>query len=398
MNNDRLKRFLPGVLVALSVAGCVKVAPGPAQVRVGEHLYYAGNSVRLSTNLDGQHAFVSSHVGSEGPFNFIVDTGAGVNVIDREIAEGAGMQKIGEKEVLSGGVEPVTADIVVIPSVTIDGLTIKDAEFLIMELNAMSLGQLQGVVGMDLFRETLITFDPANDRIVISHDELTADHAGVIAYNPDAQSGFQFQIDVVGQPVMMHLDTGAPSTFTFPLAMSATIPLQDGMQQGPAAQLVGGQRSIQLATVDGVIKLGDISFENPAVAFIDPSTPHGNIGNAVLGDLVLSIDQRNGLLSLRKSETTKVTHVVEAENTGKPRRLGMQLRSLPAGTPPTVTMVEAGSLSARAGLQAGDALISVNGQSMQGLSFKELGSLFRSAIPLRFEAERNDKPFIVEIR
>lgn len=396
MKYPLITRILFGGLAFLCVTACVKVEPGPNQV--GDHLFFAGDSVRLSTRSDGQHAFVTGSVGSRGPLNFIVDTGSPVNVIDREIAEAMGLKRIGEKEVLSGGVEPLIADIVVIPRVMVDGLTIENAEFLTMELNTLSLGQLQGVLGMALFRESLITFDPGNDRIVVSQAELTAGDAGVVAYDKDFQSGFRIEAEVVGQPVTMNLDTGAPSKFTFPLALSATIPLQGELRKGPVAQLVGGQRSIQLGTVDGVIKLGAINFENPEVAFIDPSATHGNIGNAVLRDLVLSIDQRNGLLQLRKSQANTVTHVVAAESSGEPRRLGLQLRSLPAGSPPTVTMIVSGSLSERAGLKIGDVLVSVNGQPMQGLNIRELGSLFKSTTPLRFEVERNGEPLVVEIR
>ena len=396
MKYSLIARLLIGGLAVVSCTACVKIEPEPNQI--GDHLYFVGDSVRLSTNSDGAHAFVTAFVGSKHPLNFIVDTGSPVNVIDREIAETMGLQKIGEKEVLSGGVEPLTADIVVVPKVTVDGLTIKNAEFLTMELSAMSRGQLQGVLGMTLFDQSMITFDPANDRIVVSQAELTAGDAGVIAYDKDAQSGFRIEAEVVGQPVTMNLDTGAPSRFTFPLALSATIPLQGSLRDGPVAQLVGGQRSIQLGTVDGEIRLGEIKYDNPQVAFIDPSTTHGNIGNAVLRDLVLSIDQRNGLLQLQKSPAKKVTHVVAAENAGEPRRLGMQLRSTPAGTPPTVTMIEPGSLSERAGFKVGDVLVSVNGQSMQELDFNEQRTLFSSGTPLRFVAERTGEPIIVEIR
>jgi predicted aspartyl protease len=396
MKYSLIARLLIGGLAVVSCTACVKIEPEPNQI--GDHLYFVGDSVRLSTNSDGAHAYVTGFVGSKQPLNFIVDTGSPVNVIDREIAETMGLKKIGEKEVLSGGVEPLTADIVVIPKVTVDGLTIENAEFLTMELSAMSLGQLQGVLGMTLFDQSMITFDPANDRIVVSQAELTAGDAGVIAYDKDAQSGFRIEAEVVGQPVTMNLDTGAPSKFTFPLALSATIPLQGALRDGPVAQLVGGQRSIQLGTVDGIIRLAGIKYENPQVAFIDPSTTHGNIGNAVLRDLVLSIDQRNGLLQLQKSQAKKVTHVVAAENAGEPRRLGMQLRSIPAGTPPTVTMIEPGSLSERAGLKIGDVLVSVNGQPMQELDFNELSTLFKNATPLRFVVERTGEPFIVEIR
>ena len=395
MKYSLITRFLFVGLAILSVAACVKVEPGPDQV--GDHLYFAGDSVRLSTRSDGQHAYVTGYVGSKGPLNFIVDTGSPVNVIDREIAESMGLKMIGEKEVLSGGVEPLIAHIVVIPKVIVDGLTIENAEFLTMELNTLSLGQLQGVLGMALFRESLITFDPGNDRIVVSQAELTAGDAGVVAYDKDSESGFRIDADVVGQSVTMNLDTGAPSEFTFPLALSTKIPLQGALREGPVAQLVGGQRSIRLGTVDGNIKLGAITFENPQVGFIDPSTTHGNIGNAVLRDLVLSIDQRNGLLLLRKPQADKVTHVVVAENSGESRRLGLQLRSIPAGSPPTVTMIVSGSLSERAGLKIGDVLVSVNGQPMQELDLKELGPLFKSATPLRFEVERDTESFIVEI-
>lgn len=398
MNSRLIARFAGGVLVLFAATAFPQAkAAGPELSQIGDNLRFAGQSIQITTRSDGRHAFVLGHIGTKDPINIIVDTGAGVNVIDRGIAEELGLQKVGEMEVLSGGVEPVAANIVVVPLMRVGDLTIQNAEFITLELDAMSLGQFQGVLGMTLFREALLTFDPQNDRITISKGELSAGDPGVVSYHSTLGSGFKIDVEVAGQQITMILDTGSPSSFTFPLALSESLPLQGELRKGPRAQLVGGERSIQLGTLDGVIKLGDLTYMNPELAFMDPSTPYGNIGNSVLGDIVLTIDQRNGLLALRKSEATKVARAATEKQPRKPRRLGIQFRGMPGGRVLTVSKVDSASLGQRAGMKAGDVLVRLNGRPTQEYDMKALGALFRSSTPLRFEVERNGELRIIEI-
>ena len=194
----RLLETLLACGTLIITTACLKAEVASSQVtRIGSHLRFAGETVRLTSRSDGGHALVSAHVGDRGPFNFIVDTGSAANVIDRALAEEMGLRKVGQKDVLSGGIEPVNADVVLVPLLRVDGLTVEDAEFLSMDLDAMSLGRIQGVLGMELFREALLTLDPRNDRITVAQGELSVGGAGVMSYRSDAGSGFQVDAMVV---------------------------------------------------------------------------------------------------------------------------------------------------------------------------------------------------------
>ena len=380
---------------ALMTPACLQATTAKTTpVQIGEHLQLASEEATLKTHSDGRHVFVSGMIGDKGPYNIIVDTGAGANVIDKTLAAEMGFAKTGEMEVLSGGVEPVTSDIVTLPAMRVDGLTIANAEFLTMELAEMSLGQFHGVLGMQLFKEALLTFDPGQERILVSKGELAADGPGALTY--DASSGgFEIDIDAAGQKASMVFDTGAPSSFTLPLSSSETLPLQGELIKGADAQLVGGARSTWTATLDGDIRLADEIYKNPVITFMDPSAPHGTIGNAVLNDLVLKIDQKNGLLSLRAADVA-TTAVQTIKESGKPRRLGIQLRGMGGGAL-TVARVMPGSLGEQAGFLAGDILVELNGKPAADYDMAALGKLFKSAEILHFVIDRNGEQRDIKI-
>lgn len=380
---------------------------------------FSGDSTQLNTHSNGRHVFVTGQIGEQGSYNMIVDTGAGVNVLDLGVADAMGLAVVGEREVLSGGVEPVTASIVILPSLAVDGLTIENAEFLTMDLAGMSQGdaQFHAVLGRGLFENTLLTFDPRQNQIGVSHAELAPGDPGVFAYETTQGAGFVINIEAAGQSVPMHIDTGASSGFTFPMAISETLPLQGALQAGPPARLVGGERSTWLGTLDGSIELGDMTYENPPITFLDPSAPHGNIGNQVLGDLVMSIDQRHGLLSLNRSELAGDSVLQAAAipqgprrvmrnmgggtrgaaNDGSdPRRLGIQLRGMGGGDL-SISWVEPGSLGEQAGFQTGDVLQTINGRAASEYDMAELGALFRGNTPLQFEVQREGNRHTLDI-
>ena len=394
MKQSLLAKALCGALVLFSSASCAKSKDSASQsLQIGEHLIVDGASALLSTHTNGRHIFVSGQLGDEDPINVIVDTGSGRNVIDTALAERLGFEKIGETEVLSGGVEPVAVDIVIVPMMRVDNLLIKNAEFITIGLGEMSLGQFHGVLGMGLFEEALLTFDSSQNQIKVAGAELSSSMPGVIPFESNG-GGFNIKIDAAGQEVSMHLDTGAPTGFTFPFALSETLPLTDSLTEGAPARLVGGERSTWTGTLDGDIRLGDHVYEKPEIMFIDPSSPHGNIGNGVLGAFAMSIDQKNGLLALRPPEAPAVKETGASD--AAPRRLGVQLRGVDGGAL-AISMVVPGSLADQAGFLVGDVLVTVNGAPAGDYNMNQLGALFRSAEPLRFEVDRDGVVHVIEI-
>jgi predicted aspartyl protease len=285
-----------GVLGLSLLTGCVN---GGSTVTTEQPLQFAGSGVELDLKLIGNHFIVEGDISSYGTKNFIIDTGSQINVLDTAIVQAMGLEKIGEMEVMSGGTDPLQAGIYIVPQLKLGDLIVKDAEFLAMELDGMSRGLVQGVLGMPLFSDFLLTIDSPHDKLKVSRSSLSPDDPFVVPLD-GSDSYLGVQTKVAGQDVTMVIDVGAPGGFTLPENIAETVPLHDGWKNAGTARLVGGERSLKNGVLDGDIMLAGIRYKNPGVAIISPSPDHGNIGNAILKDIILKVDQKNGLLSFEK--------------------------------------------------------------------------------------------------
>jgi len=366
-----------------SIAGDFEANPGDFN--------FDGNTVVLALTENPMHPRVMVDVGDGEQYEFIVDTGASVNVIDRKIAENLGYEVIGETEIGAPGGPQIPASIVRVPMAHVGDAMIENADFVTMDIDGFSHGQTQGILGLQLFREYLLTFDQTGRRITVSRDSLSADDAGVLPFQVES-AHIQIDIDVAGMRVAAHVDTGSMGGLTLPAELMASLPLLEAAQSGARARLVGGDRDISLAQLNGTLRFADLSYENPDIGFMSPSPGYGNVGGQILGELIVSVDQRNHLIAFRKPAREEV-----AAAGNKPRRLGVMFRGLPGGSVLTIARVDRDSIGERAGLLAGDVMLTLNGKPTEEYDMSELGTLFGSTTPLRFNIERNGVSKIVEI-
>ena len=177
-----------------------------------------------------------------------------------------------------------------------------------------------------------------------------------------------------------------------PGEMMESLPLTDAPTTGGKAHLVGGQRDIKHAQLNGSILFAGHEFESPDVAFMTPSSGHGNIGGRILNQFVVSVDQKNHLIGFQKSGRDVI-----AANDKKPRRLGVQFRGMPGGSVLTIGRVDPGSLGEEAGFLAGDVLLTLNDKPAEQYGTSDLRTLFGSAEPLKFDVERDGVSKTIEI-
>ena len=369
-------------------------APGLADEPVAEpgQLEFAGASLTLPMTEQDGHPKVNVDLGDGEEHIFIVDTGASVNVIDAAIAESLDFEVVGEMQIGAPGGPQIPGNIVRAPLAHVGGATIKDAGFVTMDLASFSGGTTQGILGLGLFRDYLLTYDYRRNAIRVSRDSLSAGERGVMPYS-DHDGHIQVDMDVAGTSIATHVDTGSMVGFTLPIEMKDSLALKPAGQGAAKARLVGGDRDVQFGQLDGDIQFAGSRYEDPTVGFMDPSPGYGNVGSRVLGDFVVSIDQKNHLIRFEKSAQKKV----EAAG-GGPRRLGVQFRGMPGGRVLTIGYVEPASLGEKAGLLPGDVLLTLNGRPSEEYDIGSLGALFRGAEPLHLEIDRDGQTQIIEIQ
>lgn len=271
----------------------------PEDIPEAGRFEFDGRSLVLPLAESGSHPMISVDLGDGEEYRFIVDTGASVHVMDNALAEKLGYKVTGEMSIGAPGGRQVPGNIVEVPTFSAGTATINGAEFVTMDISRLTGGLSQGVIGLALFREHLLTYDLGQQEIVVSREELSRDDPGVMAY-ASFHGKIQFDMDVAGVKVPSHLDTGSMGEFMLPAEIIESLPLQGPVQKGPEARMVGGPRKTSFATLEGNISFAGLEFPNPKVTFMNPSTGFGNIGGGIYGRYVMSIDQRNNLIAFRE--------------------------------------------------------------------------------------------------
>jgi predicted aspartyl protease len=285
------------ILAVMLTVGTQSSIARESSADIGE-VVFAGDSIALPLKANEVHPRVIVDFDDGEQHEFIVDTGASVNVIDSSIAESLGLEVVGETEIGAPGGPQIPSKIVIVPLARVGNVTIKNAEFVTMDVKGFSRGTTHGVLGVGLFSDYLVTFNRGAGLIKLSHDDLSANAPGVLPYDP-SNGQIEIKIDVAGTTVAAHIDTGSMGEFMLPGEMMESLSLQK-TQSERKAKLVGGNRDIKFAQLNGSIRFAGFQFDDPGIAFMTPSPGAGNIGSRILGDYIVSIDQKNELIEFRQ--------------------------------------------------------------------------------------------------
>jgi len=356
-------------------------------------LRFPGDKAVLSTRSDGQHAFVNATIGESGPHSLIIDSGSSAGVLDAQLVKDLGLEVVDQREVLSGGVDPIMLDVVLVPHIQVGTMEIINTEFLAAPLAQMSGGTSFGVIGMDIFSEVLVTFDIQGQQVVVSHGSLASEDDGVYPLGGDSVLA-NIEIEIAQQSLPVHIDTGSPGGFTLPLPFADRLPLLGELRKSVSARMVGGTRETWLSQLDGNIVLGGMRFENPSISFLDPAPMSGNLGNAILRQFIITFDFANALVAFQTVATNLVSaspQALPASDT-RPRQLGIQFGGMGALDLSTIGAVMPGSLAEQSGLRAADVIVRLNDRPMSSYEMIELRELFSGSESLSFEIERRGSP------
>lgn len=242
---------------------------------------------------DAMRLTVPVTISGQGPFYFIVDTGADRTVIAREVANRLGLQTANRARLHAiAGVTDIST--VRIPTL---GLAGRDSE----AVNAAALDQAnlgaQGLLGVDMlkgrrivmdFRKRTMTVLPAGQREVVEGDTI------VVTARSRLGQLVLVDADIDGTPVTVVIDSGAQNTIgNTPLRR--LLARRNGRMQFLNTELIdvaGGRLPAQVAAV-GRIRIGGLKVENAVIAFAD-AHPFTRFGLTERPAMLLGMDTLRG--------------------------------------------------------------------------------------------------------
>jgi CubicO group peptidase (beta-lactamase class C family) len=241
---------------------------------------------------------IQAKVNGKGPFRFAVDTGfAGVMMIKAEIAKQLGLAVAGE--VTAGDPSGKNAHTLQQTHVdSFDAGNVHLGDFLAGVEGEPRLDDSDGVVGLKMFNELLVTFDYPGKKFGLHGGKLMPSDSHVLKYQ--AEHGIpNIDIDVAGKKVSVDIDAGSPSMLSLPLSIAKSLPLDGEPRVVGHGRTMTNDFDVYAATLKGEAHVGDIAVSNPQLDFVD-IFPVGNIGSRFLSAYVVTFDPANQLVRFAK--------------------------------------------------------------------------------------------------
>ena len=237
-------------------------------------------------------------INGRGPYRFGVETGAGFIAVSPGFPAKAALASAGESTGLS---------LFQIDSMTFGGMSFND--FRVAEMPRGATG-VDGILGLPFFHDVLLTIDYPARKLGITRDTLPVADGQTILQLSKAGPFWAMPIEFAGKKLRGVLDTRATGSLSIVPELAATLPFETELQVVGRAGGAGiPDAVIKAGKLAGDVKLGRYTFTRPNITSraLPPMFPKEPlVGDIVLRQFVVSLDQKNGRLRLERSGSTVI--------------------------------------------------------------------------------------------
>jgi hypothetical protein len=296
------RRGLLAALAALPVLGHGGLAAQAARV--------GGARILLRDN----RVWIQVRFGTRGPFAFIIDTGAAINLIRSDVARQLGLPELRPVHLAGvGGIQQFMlreARDVTLGTTNVGAVRFGAYDGETLPIHREAAGALSA--SMLSVADTDLDFDAGEWRI---YPDGRGERSGFtrldssIRQSASAPGATPIMVDVRldDRPYRLQLDTGAPIGIAlWPGASRRSGLWNEHTPFSPARRRgIGGVGASTRLVRAGELRLGDMRFERPLVSLTDPDSrdrsADGLLGLPVISLLNLSTDLRSGRLWARRN-------------------------------------------------------------------------------------------------
>jgi Aspartyl protease/PDZ domain len=363
---------------------------------------------RVPFEMNGNSIYLQARVNGSEPRWFVLDTGAGVTVLNATTAGSLGL-KAGKAGTLrgAGGVVQSTG----ITGLTLDvgGAVLKD-----VSVTSIPLAQLEnaagraidGILGVDFFRRYVVEID-YEARQLTTYEPAAYGYAGRGETLPltfrDNHPHLRAQVKFPGRPPLegdFVIDAGSSMQLTMLPAFTEKNRLRDSVPVAFTAYAhgVGGDFALPVARAE-TLRIGGFTVERPVTAFPTAGTfgadgIAGNIGTAILRRFKVVFDY-----------SRKRLHLEPSKNFSDPFEFDMSGLGLASEGPSfsvfKVARVLPDTPASEAGLRQGDEILAVGGRPVNGTRLSDLRERLRGpdqTVSLRVRRGAEELDVIIRTR
>lgn len=292
-------------LLSLLLAASPSLPARPPEPSTGPPLdpkvELAAARARIPFSQVDRRISVAATLNGQGPFHFILDTGAsGQGRVDLDIARALGLQSVGRVIADDGtGLNAKVREEVRIDHMELPGAVFENLTFTASDYSWIHHGEerrVDGILGFGLFEELLLTIDYPEYTIELSRESLSARADNVTRYNP--RHGICLAQAQLGEhEVEINIDTGSSAGLTLPEVYAERLKLRGKPRLTARGRRANNAFDVYSARLEDDLLLAGNRLRGLEAGFIDIA-PRLNVGYGVLRDYVLSFDQRRRLVRI----------------------------------------------------------------------------------------------------
>jgi hypothetical protein len=368
-----------------------------------DYSFAAGKtSTTVPFTLLNNHIYLEVRLNGKGPFLFLCDTG-GANVLTPALAAELGLTPMGAVQGRGVGEKSEDVGFVKMDSITVGEVTLKDQLFAVFPLESFSAVEgvpQSGLIGYEVFKRFVAKVSYGESLLtLLLPGAFTYEGSGtVLPFHFDGRIP-QVEGSIDGIPGKFDIDTGSRASLTLLAPFVEAHGLVERLAprfEGVTGWGVGGPAR-GLMTRAKSLRLGDIAIENPVAelslqkkgAFTDTYVA-GNVGAGLLKKFDIVFDYGRQQMIFEPNTNASKPDVYD--------RSGMWVNK-PDSVFQVVDVIKGGPAE-KAGLEAGEAIVSIDGKSARELSLPLLRERFRTdpagtAILLKVRNERGEREIIL---
>ncbi|MEI9988858.1 MAG: aspartyl protease family protein [Rhizomicrobium sp.] len=340
--------------------------------------------ITVPFDMIGNQLYVNGTVDGQGPFRFMLDTGA-VDIVAQSLTARLGLTPGSGGSVRGAGDATAQSGIVAVPLVNVGGATLAGENFYVLSLDPIEQlagVHVDGVLGFEFLRRYVTRFDFDSRTITLTDPaKFKADGAGTPMPMTFAHNTPEIAGTYDGIPGTFDIDTGDNGDLTLTTPFVAAHRLRD--RPGKHVDVisgygVGGETYARIMR-GGALVLGTVPVGHPVTdlssntgGLFGAGAFSGNIGIGVVKRFAMTLDYAHGTLYLAPRGGP-------VDDIDTYDRTGMAIVPNPAGF--EIYAVTPGGPAEAAGIKKGDIVTAVDGAPAAGIAL--------SAIRQR---QRNDPP------
>ncbi|HEY6356916.1 MAG TPA: aspartyl protease family protein [Vicinamibacterales bacterium] len=228
-------------------------------------------------------------INGRGPFPFIVGTGAPVTAITQDLVNDLGLTP--DSDELASG--PFLADELRVGEAVAHAVPLGRT----VVVSGQGDTPVRGVLSPASFPGVLFALDYLGGRLRLLSGALQPPDGHRVFEYPPEETVPTVSVDVAGHAFDVQVDSNAPGGLTLPTRDAADLPLADQPIEIGRVVEVFGDFPVSVATLNGIVGIGDFPLEIHSIIFSDLrpvlGAGRGSIGARILETFVLTLDVKN---------------------------------------------------------------------------------------------------------